>query len=105
VSDAEAESEYRRLTRGDLLSTHREALTVLEQTVDRDRLEQDEFHSWLGALNDLRLVLGTRLGVTEELYEEEIDLEDPRAADLAVYLYLTWLQEQFVEAAGGELSA
>jgi hypothetical protein len=90
---------------GDLLRAHREALTVLEQTVDRDRLGQDEFEAWLVALNDLRLVLGTRLGVTEELYEEDIDLEDPGAAGLAVYLYLTSLQEQFVEAAGGELSA
>jgi hypothetical protein len=100
----EAESEYRRLVHGDLLSAHREALTVLEQTVDRDCLGQDEFQAWLVALNDLRLVLGTRLGVTEELYGEEIDLDDPGAASFAVYLYLTWLQEQFVEAAASELS-
>jgi hypothetical protein len=29
----------------------------------------------------------------------EVKLEGPEAADLAVYFYLTWLQEQFVAAA------
>jgi hypothetical protein len=51
------------------------------------------------ALNQLRLVLGTRLDVTEDVYETVIDPLDPDASDLAVYLYLTWLQEQFVEVA------
>ena len=99
--DAEAQEEYRELMHGKLLGKHRDALTVLEQTADREELAEEEVHAWLAALNDLRLVLGTRLGVTEELYETEPDLDDPDAAGLGVYLYLTWLQEQFVEAARG----
>ena len=97
--DAEAQEEYRGLMQGELLGKHREALAVLEQTADREELLASEVHAWLAALNDLRLVLGTRLGVTEDLYESEPDLEDPEAAALGVYLYLTWLQEQFIEAA------
>lgn len=99
--DASAEAEYRQLMHGELLGRHREALTVMEQTADRDQLQEDEVHAWLVALNDLRLVLGTRLGVTEELYEE-IDPEDPGGAELGIYLYLTWLQEQLVEAAASQ---
>ena len=80
----------------ELLGSHREALTVLERTAENERLDPAEVDAWLAALNDLRLVLGTRLDVTEELYEGEID---PADSELGVFLYLTWLQEQFVEAA------
>jgi hypothetical protein len=97
-ADAAADAEYRELMHGELLARHRDALTVLEQTADRERLDEDQVDAWLAALNDLRLVLGTRLGVTEEMYEEEID-DDSGRSELGVYLYLTWLQEQFVAAA------
>jgi hypothetical protein len=81
----------------ELLEAHREALVVVGETADRDNLTEAEAHSWLTALNGLRLVLGTRLGVTDELYEE-LDPRAPDAAAMGVYLYLTWLQEQLVEA-------
>lgn len=44
-------------------------------------------------------MLGTRLDVTEETYERAIDPGDPQAYELSVFAYLTWLQEQAVEAA------
>jgi Domain of unknown function (DUF2017) len=97
--DAEEEVDYRRLMHDELLDGRREALKVLEETADRERLSEAEVHAWLGALNDLRLVLGTRLDVGEELYEAEPDPRDPRAPELALYLYLTWLQEELVAAA------
>jgi Domain of unknown function (DUF2017) len=103
--DQGAEQEYRRLMRDELLAGRREALRVLEETADRERLTREELDAWLGALNDLRLVLGTRLGVTEELYEEALDPEDPQARETALYVYLTWLQEQLVEAAAAGLEA
>jgi uncharacterized protein DUF2017 len=95
--DERAESEYRELMQGDLAASHRESLAVVGLTVDRDHLLEGEAHAWLAALNSLRLALGTRLGVTEELYEE-FDPQGPDGPALGVYLYLTWLQEQFVEA-------
>ena len=64
----------------------------------RTRSTADEADAWLRALNDLRLVLGTRLDVTEDLDYENLDLNEPRGRDLAVYGYLSWLQEQLVEA-------
>jgi hypothetical protein len=97
--DADAQEDYRELTHDELLGKHRDALMVVEQTADQEELGAEEVDAWLTALNELRLVLGIRLGVTEDVYETEIDLEDPEAAEVGVYLYLTWLQEQFVEAA------
>ncbi len=70
----------------------------MRDTLGKDTLDADEADAWLRALNDLRLVLGTRLDVTEDLDYENLDLNEPRGRDLAVYGYLTWLQEQLVEA-------
>ena len=63
-----------------------------------EEIDLEQADEWLRALNDLRLVLGTRLDVSEELDYESIDLDTPRGRDLAVYGYLAWLQEQLVEA-------
>jgi hypothetical protein len=91
-------AEYRRLTQDELQAGHREALDVLESTAGRDRLTAEEADAWLRALNELRLVLGTRLDVREDTFAGGLDLGDPRAPELAVYGYLTWLQESLVEA-------
>ncbi len=72
---------------------------MLAETAARDRLTAEELDAWLRALTDLRLALGTRLEVTEETYEREIDPRDPEAYELSVFAYLSWLQEQAVEAA------
>jgi hypothetical protein len=96
--DDELEAEYRELMAGDLLERHNAALDVMAETVDRDRLTEDEVVGWLGALNDLRLVLGTRLDVTEDLDPSSIEPDDPRFAAFALYHYLTWLQDELVGA-------
>ena len=92
------EAEYRRLMGDDLMDKHLAALAILEETADSERLTEEQAHSWLAALNDLRLVLGTRLDVSEDMLGEEVDPSDPQAPALAVYGYLSWLQEQLVEA-------
>jgi len=101
--DAESEAEYRRLMRDELLDGRRRALAVLEETVEHDRLSQEQAQAWLTALNDLRLVLGTRLDVREDDLLERLDPADPRAPALGLYAYLSWLQEQLVEALEADL--
>jgi Domain of unknown function (DUF2017) len=96
--DAESEDEYRRLMRAELLEGRRASLEILESTAGQDRLSEEDVHAWIGALNDLRLVLGTRLDVSEEVYEAELDPRDPQAPELALYGYLTWLQDSLVSA-------
>ncbi|MGH2676857.1 MAG: DUF2017 family protein [Actinomycetota bacterium] len=100
--DPEREAEYHRLVRDDLLRHRLQALEMMEATIDARTLDQEQMTAWLGAINDLRLVLGTRVDVTEELYEEGIPPEDPRAATFALYQYLGWLEEQVVAALAGD---
>ena len=92
------ERAYRELMGGELLDGRRAALDVVAKTVDHERLSAEEADSWLRALNDLRLVLGTRLDVKEDRFAEELRRDDPRAPALAVYGYLSWMQEQLIEA-------
>jgi len=81
--DAEAEGEFRRLMQDELMEGRREALRLLAETAARDRLTAEELDAWLRALTDLRLALGTRLEVTEETYERDIDPRDPVFASAA----------------------
>lgn len=94
---------YRELTGDSLLDGRRDALELLAQTADREQLSAEEADAWLRALNDLRLVLGTRLDVQEDTFASEPDLNEPRGHALAVYGYLSWLQEQLVEALSRDL--
>lgn len=97
-ADPEREEEYRELTRAQLLTGRERALELLEATVDRDSLSPEEADSWLRALNDMRLVLGTALDVEEDLDWDAIGPQNPRAPEYAMYGYLSWIQEQLVEA-------
>ena len=96
--DKRADREYKKLMGDELLSGRRRALDVLEATAGQEQLSAEEAESWLTALNDLRLVLGTRLDVQEDTFADGLDMRDPRAPELAVYSYLTWLQDALVSA-------
>jgi hypothetical protein len=91
--DDHDEQAYRELAGGELLDGRRQALDLLAATARSDRLSAEEADAWLRALNDLRLVLGTRLDVQEGTL-----LDSPQTPELAVYGYLSWLQEQLVAA-------
>ena len=99
--DQEADGEFQELMQRELENGRRQALTLLVETASRERLTADELDAWLRALTDLRLALGTRLEVTEDTYDRDIDPRDPAAYELSVFAYLSWLQEQAVEAALG----
>ena len=96
--DAERETEFRLLAGDELRSSHLAALAVLEESADAERLDEEQLLAWMRAVNDVRLVLGTRLDVTEEGDERPTDLSDPRVPAFAVYDFLTWLQGEIVEA-------
>jgi hypothetical protein len=103
ADDAERNDEYRRLVRSDLLASHQGALDILEETVDASELDEAQLAAWMGALNDLRLVLGTRLDVSEDMDDEPFDEDDPRAHGFALYRYLSELQWMVVEALSAAL--
>ena len=99
--DEERQAEFRLLAHDQLLESHLGALTVLDETVDADRLDEEQLLAWMRALNHLRLVLGVRLGVTEDRDEWPRSPRDPRASGFAIYDYLTYLQGDIIEALSG----
>jgi Domain of unknown function (DUF2017) len=101
--DPDASAEYDRLVREELVSGRLAALHTVDRTIEAERLDEEQLAAWCGALNDLRLVLGERLGVTEDTYERVLDPHDPRAPELAVFGWLTWLQGSAVEALASRL--
>jgi hypothetical protein len=101
--DAERDADYRAMTRDDLMTGREHALELMEQTVDADRLDEEQLVAWLHALNDLRLVLGTKLDVSEDPGRDAVLEAGPEAESFAVYSYLGWLVEQAVEALSSEL--
>jgi len=104
--DTERDSEYRRLVHDDLLNEKLANLDVVTSTLARGSvsvrrwsvdLSEEEAMAWLGVLNDLRLALGVRLGITED-FDGDVDESDPRAPAMHLLAYLGQLEEHLVEA-------
>jgi hypothetical protein len=96
ANDEQREQEYRSLVHDELLEKRLAALDVVESTARQSQLDEDELTAWMGAINDVRLVLGTILDVSEDM--DDIESSDPRAGSFAVYGYLTHLLAQIVNA-------
>jgi len=96
--DDEFEAEYRDLIGNELDAGRLAALDTLEATADAPTLDENQMQAWMRAINDTRLLLGTRLAVTEDHAGREVPDDHPDAQAIAVYDYLSWLEEQLVEA-------
>ena len=96
--DPEFDAEYRRLMSEDLDAGRLAALQTLGDSVDARRLDEPQALAWLRALNDMRLLVGTRLDVSEDPDERRVAADDPRAPALALYDYLSLLEQDLVEA-------
>ena len=102
--DPEAAGEFRKYTESSL----REAKKYFAQTMletlppkgGRVKLTADQARDWLRALNDVRLMFGVRLEVTEDFEEQlaSLDPKDPRVAAFEVYGWLGAVQESLVRA-------
>jgi uncharacterized protein DUF2017 len=108
--EPELAAEFRRFTEAELragkTTAARVALASLAPVLDaggRIALDETAVSAWLGALNDLRLTLGTRLQVTADTYETYAELleerpDDPRTVGLSLYIWLGYLQESLIDA-------
>ena len=90
--------EFERMAGDDLTSQRLSSINAMEGSIDAGLLSEEQLLSWLGVLNDLRLVLGTRLEITEDTTEENFAAGDPRASTFPLYGYLTWLVDAIVRA-------
>jgi Domain of unknown function (DUF2017) len=102
--DPEAAGEFRKYTEPALRSAKyevaRQMLDTLPEAGGRIQLSNTEALSWLKALNDVRLALGVRLGVTEEFEQDWAKLkpDDPQWTAYEVYAWLGAVQESLVQA-------
>jgi uncharacterized protein DUF2017 len=102
TDDPEASADFRRYTEPGLREAKRTAartaLATLDEAGERRVLTEEEAMAWLGTLNDMRLVLGDRLGVTEDWEDmvESLTDGDPRLTLFWVYDRLTYLQDALV---------
>jgi hypothetical protein len=100
--DAERDREYQQLVRDELLDRRLAALDTVRQSADAAELDHAGITALLTALNDLRLVIGTQLDVSED--DAEVDPDDPEAPAREVYGYLTMLLGEVVDALEDGLS-
>jgi len=113
--DPQEAADFRRFTEGDLKTSKIDqagaVLAVLPGEDDLDaegaevRLDAEASEAWLRAINDVRLAMGVRLGISDqtdldfELTEEMTrDVSSARAFQLSVYAYLGYLQESLLDA-------
>jgi len=99
--DAAAQSDYHQMMGGSLLEHHQHALDTLVSTIDSPTIDADELNGWLGAVEVLRLLLGTQLDVSEDF--TEVDPADPRVDQFTVYQYLSMLQNEIVDTLAAAL--
>lgn len=98
LDDEAASREFDDVVHDDLMERRLAAIATFERTVHADHVTEDELIDWLAALNDVRLVLGVRLAVTEESTSADFADEEETETAFELYRYLSYLEENVVEA-------
>ena len=96
--DEHASADFRRFTEQDLRAQKQAALATVQGTLSgwsgKVSITSQQAQDWLKAINDLRLVLGTRLEITDEV-ETDFEADEP---GIHLYNYLTYLQGTLIDA-------
>ncbi len=96
--DAAAAASYRELTesglRDERIGRIAACVADLAGGTELDLGDPVDATRWLQVLNDLRLALGTRLGISED--DDQFDPADPEQQPRVVYHWLTAVQDTVV---------
>lgn len=96
-----AADEYADLIGDDLKNGQLAALTTVEETLNEKRLDEDQMVAWMQAINHLRLVMGTRLNVTELSDYADFNTEEELVM-FDMYTYLGEVLHLIVRTVSGE---
>jgi hypothetical protein len=99
--DPDADAEFQGFMHDDLRTSRLAKIETFLATVDATHVSEEELQAWMGAVNDLRLVIGTKLDVSEEMDLGDLDDDHPDVELFAIYSYLGWLLEQIVGEIAG----
>ncbi len=94
--DDEMNAEYQEMVHDQLLMQRLDGIDELQATIDDDVITLDTADAWMSTINQVRLVLGTRLDVSEE--EMVVDEDDPEAQGIVIYQVLSYVLEHLTEA-------
>jgi hypothetical protein len=97
VEHLDHDREFQRLMHDDLLATKRESAEILAATAQATVLDEAQLMRWMGAINDLRLVIGTQLDVGEDTEEEDYETDEGQYR-FAVYRFLSVLLGLILQA-------
>ena len=82
------------------MQTRLDAIERLVESATESSIDDEQLAAWMQVLNGLRLLLGTRLDVSEE---DQFDPEAPDAPSRALIAWLGFLLEEAVESAAAGL--
>ncbi len=109
--NSEAAAAFRELTestlRDERLQRAEQCLSGLAELGAQGRrkldvtLDPEATERWLRVLNDMRLAIGTRIGITDDDEQWDFDPNAPESMTRAVYSYLTGVQDGLVRARMG----
>ncbi len=97
--DPEADAEYQRLMREDLVATRLTAIEQVEASLEGASLDDAGLNAMVTSINAVRLVIGTLLDVSEDLDRSDLPYDEAGLQLFACYEYLSVLLEELVEVA------
>ena len=102
LEDPERDAAYQLLAGDELRTARRATIDTVRSSMDRSVLVEDQVWAWLRALNALRVVVGTKLDITDEDHDPDPPLgpDDPKAPLWAIYDYCGILQHAIITALG-----
>ena len=96
--DDEADAEYQRLMREELVASKLAAFEIVDDALVGDgHLDEGGLIAFMQSINSLRLALGTMIGVTDDP-DSEVDPGQEETPEYQLYSYLSWLLEWSVRA-------
>lgn len=79
-----------------------EAIALVERTAGSRHLSVEEADAWIRTLNDARLVLGTRLEITEESTADDFSGDPAGDGTFRLYVFLSGIVDALVRVLAGD---
>lgn len=99
ADDAEAEAEFQRLMREELVASRLDAIGRAQELIrSSEPLDDGAARAFVQSLNSVRLVLGTLLDVGEQEDLDDIGDDHPMVGEFHLYHFLSYLLEHAVQA-------
>jgi len=100
--DEKLNEEYEDMVHDQLLMQRLDSIDELQATVNDEVITLDTADAWMSTINQVRLVLGTRLDVGED-DSSQIDETDPDAQGKVIYQVLSHILEELTRARSSAL--